>query len=110
MSHDYVILMIKLELIIVNVLQFTNVAAPGGLVKTVIPVSLKPKRIRICVQCFGNHSKTTCQKSAKSTGYRVRPGEVGILQKTTLTFATTALTISRIVLESPLIIHIVRHF
>ena len=73
MSHDYVILMIKLELIIVNVLQFTNMAAPGGLVKTVIPVSLKPKRIRICVQCLGNHSKTTCQKSAKSTRYRVRP-------------------------------------
>ena len=28
MSHDYVMLMIKLELIIVNVLQFTNMAAP----------------------------------------------------------------------------------
>ena len=35
-------------LIIVNLLQFTNMAAPRGLVKTVhvIPVSLKPKRIR----------------------------------------------------------------
>ena len=60
MSHDYVILMIKLELIIVNVLQFTNMAAPRGLVK-------------ICIQYLGNHSKTTCQKSAKSTRYRVRP-------------------------------------
>ena len=46
MSHDYVILMIKLELIIVNVLQFTNMAAPWGLVKNVIPVSLRPKRIQ----------------------------------------------------------------
>ena len=52
MSHDYVILMIKLELIIVNVLQFTNMAAPRGLVKTVIPVSLKPKRIRTLEYTF----------------------------------------------------------
>ena len=46
MSHDYVILMMKLELIIVNLLQFANMAPPRGLVKTVIPVSLKPKRIQ----------------------------------------------------------------
>ena len=77
MSHDYVILMIKLELIIVNVLQFTNMAAPRGLVKTVISVSLKPKSIQtleyaLCIQYLGNHSKTTCQKSAKPTRYRVR--------------------------------------
>ena len=52
MSHDYVILMIKLELIIVNVLQFTNMAAPRGLVKTVIPVSLKPKRIQTLEYAF----------------------------------------------------------
>ena len=42
MSDDYVILMIRLELIVVNLLQVTNMAAPRGLVKT---VSLKPKRI-----------------------------------------------------------------
>ena len=29
--------------------------------------------LRICIQNLGNHSKTTCQKSAKSTRYRVRP-------------------------------------
>ena len=52
MSHDYVMLMIKLELIIVNVLQFINMAAPWGLVKTVIPVSLKPKRIRTLEYAF----------------------------------------------------------
>ena len=38
--------MIRLQLIIVILFQFTNMAAPRGLVKTVIPVSLKPKRIR----------------------------------------------------------------
>ena len=52
MSHDYVILMIKLELIIVNVLQFTNMAAPRGLVKTVIPVCLEPKRIQTLAYAF----------------------------------------------------------
>ena len=52
MSHDYVILMMKLELIIVNLLQFTNMAAPRGLVKTVIPVSLKPKRIQTLEYAF----------------------------------------------------------
>ena len=56
--------------------------------------------IRICIQYLGNHSKTTCQKSAKSTRYC--QAEVRILRKTTLKFATTALTISWIVLESPL--------
>ena len=50
MSH--VILMMKLELIIVNLLQFTNMAAPRGLVKTVIPVSLKPKRIQTLEYAF----------------------------------------------------------
>ena len=29
--------------------------------------------LRICIQYLGHHSKTTCQKSAKSMGYRVRP-------------------------------------
>ena len=29
--------------------------------------------LRICIQYFGHHSKTTCQKSAKSMRYRVRP-------------------------------------
>ena len=28
---------------------------------------------RICIQYLGHHSKTTCQKSAKSMRYRVRP-------------------------------------
>ena len=44
--------MIRLELIIVNLLQFTNMAVPRGLVKTVIPVSLKPKRIRTLEYAF----------------------------------------------------------
>ena len=44
--------MIRLELIIVNLIQFTNMAAPRGLVKTVIPVSLKPKRIRTLEYAF----------------------------------------------------------
>ena len=44
--------MIRLELITVNLLQFTNMAAPRGLVKTVIPVSLKPKRIRTLEYAF----------------------------------------------------------
>ena len=43
MSDDQVILMIRLELIVVNLLQFNNMAVPRGLVKI---VSLKPKRIR----------------------------------------------------------------
>ena len=34
-----------LELITVNLIQFTNMAAPRGLVKAVMSVSLKPKRI-----------------------------------------------------------------
>ena len=44
--------MIRLELIIVKLLQFTNMAAPLGLVKTVIPKSLKPKRIRTLEYAF----------------------------------------------------------
>ena len=49
MSGDQVILMIRLELIVVNLLQFTNMAAPRDLVKT---VSLKPKRIRTLKYAF----------------------------------------------------------
>ena len=44
--------MIRLELIIVNLLQFTNMAAPRGLVKTVIAVSLKRKRIQTLEYAF----------------------------------------------------------
>ena len=44
--------MIRLELIIVNLLQFTNMAASPGLVKTVIPVSFEPKRIRTLEYAF----------------------------------------------------------
>ena len=29
--------------------------------------------LRICIQYLGHHSKTTCQKSAKSMRYRIRP-------------------------------------
>ena len=29
--------------------------------------------LRICIQSLGHHFKTTCQKSAKSMRYRVRP-------------------------------------
>ena len=29
--------------------------------------------LRICIQYLGHHSKTTCQKSAKSIRYRARP-------------------------------------
>ena len=29
--------------------------------------------LRICIQYLGHYSKTTCQKSAKSMWYRVRP-------------------------------------
>ena len=65
--------MIRLQLIIVNLFQFTNMAAPRGLVKTVIPVSLKPKRIRTLEYAFSLYTKTTCQKSAKSMRYRVSP-------------------------------------
>ena len=61
--------MIRLELIIVNLLQFTNMAASRGLVTTVMPVSLNLKRI----QYLGHHSKTTCQQSAKSMRCHVRP-------------------------------------
>ena len=39
--------------------------------------------LRICIQYLGHHSKTTCQKSAKSMRYRVK-AEVRILQKITL--------------------------
>ena len=49
MSDDQVILMIRLELIVVNLLQFNNMAAPRGLVKI---VSLKPKRIRTLKYVF----------------------------------------------------------
>ena len=41
--------MIRLELIIVNLIQFTNMAAHR---KTVIPVSLKPKKIRTLEYAF----------------------------------------------------------
>ena len=44
--------MIRLQLIIANLFQFTNMAAPRGLDKTVIPVSLKPKRIRTLEYAF----------------------------------------------------------
>ena len=44
--------MIRVELIIVNLLQFTNMAATRGLVKTVMPVSLKPKRIQTLEYVF----------------------------------------------------------
>ena len=44
--------MIRLELIIVNVFQFTNMEAPRGPVKTVIPLSLQPKRIRTLEYAF----------------------------------------------------------
>ena len=33
----------------------------------------KNSNLRICIQYLGHHSKTTCQKSAKSMRYRVRP-------------------------------------
>ena len=49
MSDDQVILMIRLELIVVNLLQFNNMAAPRDLVKI---VSLKPKRIRTLKYVF----------------------------------------------------------
>ena len=49
MSDDQVILVIRLELIAVNLLQFTNMAAPRSLVKT---VSLKPKNIRTLKYAF----------------------------------------------------------
>ena len=49
MSDDQVILMIRLELIVVNLLQLNNMAGPRGLVKI---VSLKPKRIRTLKYAF----------------------------------------------------------
>ena len=42
----------KLELIMVNLLHFTNMAAPRGLVKTVILESLKPERIQTLEYAF----------------------------------------------------------
>ena len=44
--------MIRLELIIVNLFQFTNMEAPRGPVKTVIPLSLQPKRIQTLEYAF----------------------------------------------------------
>ena len=60
--------------------------------------------LRICIQYLGHHSKTTCQESAKSMRYRVRPkfefyrksllnGHEEIMYKsiiTTLTLKSTA--------------------
>ena len=69
--------MIRLELITLNLLQFTNMAAPWGLFKTVI--TKENSNLRICIQYLGHHSKTTCRKSAKS-----KKSEVRILQKITL--------------------------
>ena len=57
--------------------------------------------LSICIQYLGNHSKTTCQKSAKSTRYRVRP-KFKFYRKPLLSLPRQPLTISWIVLESPL--------
>ena len=108
MSHDYVMLMIKLELIIVNVLQFTNMAAPWGLVKTVIPVSLKPKRIRTLEYTF-SIQETILRLHAKN-----QPNRRG-----TVSGRSSNFTENQVCHDSPLnlldyprvtlIIHIARH-
>ena len=99
MSHDYVILMIKLELIIVNVLQFTNMAAPRGLVKTVIPVSLKPKRIQTLEYAF-SIQETILRPHAKN-----QPNRPGTVSGRSSNFTHNLLDCPRVTL----IIHIVRH-
>ena len=76
--------MIRLELIIVNLLPFTNMAAPLGLVKTVIPISLKPKRIRALEYTFSKKD-TILRLHAKNQQIDEVPclAEVRILQKIT---------------------------
>ena len=47
--------------------------------------------LRICIQYLGHHSKTTCQKSAKSMRYRVRP-KFEFYRKSLLNLSTARLT------------------
>ena len=84
-SHDEVILRVKLELVIINLLPkmnyfiyFTNLlhggpSRPRQNCHSCIFETKENSNFRIWIQYLGHHSKTTCQKSAKSMGYRVRP-------------------------------------
>ena len=99
-SHDYVILMIKLELIIVNV-QHGGPSRPCQNCHSCMFGTKENSNLSICIQYLGNHSKTACQKSAKSTRYRVRP-KFKFYRKPLLSLPRQPLAISWIVLESPL--------
>ena len=66
--------MIRLELIIVNLLyQHGGPSRPRQNCHSCIFKTKENSNLRICSQYLGHHSKTTCRKSAKSMGYRVRP-------------------------------------
>ena len=54
--------------------SFTKMAAPRGLVKTVIPVSLRPKRIRTLEYAFSiQYSVFTVPQYSVFSIHRVRP-------------------------------------
>ena len=84
--------MIRRELITVTLLQFTNMAAPRGLVKTVIPVSLKPKRIRTLEYAFSLY-QDYMPKISQIDEVPCLP-EVRILQKITLNHFEEAINVT----------------
>ena len=84
--------MIRLQLIIVNLFQFTKMAAPRGLVKTVIPVSLKPKRIRTLEYAFSLY-QDYMPKISQIDEVPCQP-EVRILQKITLNHIEEAINVT----------------
>ena len=68
--------MIRLELIIVTASFSLPIWRPleaSSKLHSCIFETKENSNLRICIQYLGHHSKTTCQKSAKSMRYRVRP-------------------------------------
>ena len=69
--------MIRLQLVIVNLFpavhQHGGPSRPRQNCHSCIFETKENSNLRICIQYLGHHSKTTCQKSAKSMRYRVRP-------------------------------------
>ena len=76
--------MIRLELIIVNLLQFTNIAAPGDLVKTVIETK-ENSNLRICIQYLRHHAKDYMPKISQIDEVPCQ-AKVRILQKISLNY------------------------
>ena len=59
--------------ILTSVYQYGGPSRPRQNCHSCIFETKENSNLRICIQYLGHYSKTTCQKSAKSMRYRVRP-------------------------------------